>query len=342
MTVTAASTNAYVGTQSPGDLWSLSIDDTAKTFSATNQSASLTYSGTLTALPNGFYKTNITTTSDATLPAGTNGYALEIPGVAVVVSLSGGTGKPVAGVVAGQCPTISSTLTADLINLGHSTYDSTKSESFAVVTATQSGTNYNFTLNSYLLDGTLRTAASGPLPNPGTCSNGVITVPNVPTASGGTVDVTEIAAPNGLYVLDLGRDSLTGIGKGAAIGTTTNIDPSQIGVAMSQSYLGFVFRRNSTPITTFVGFGPGSGTSITGGTYVNRDTDPFNAHGTNFTIDLPNTTGTGLLQGTVTDPNGTHSPFIAVITNSGGKYFLFGITTDTSTATPYAVVLAQQ
>jgi uncharacterized protein YjdB len=343
MTVTAASANSYVGTQSPGDLWLLSLDDSAKTFSATNQSASLTYSGTFTVLPSGFYKTSITTSNDSNLPAGTNGYAMEVPGVALVISLGGSTDKPIAAIVPGPCPTISSTgLNADLINLGHSSYDSTTSESYAAVSATQSGANYNFTVDSYLLDGTLRTTSSGPLPNPGTCTNGVITVPRVPDASGGTSNVTAIAAPNGLYVLDLGRNSITNNGKGGAVGTTTIVDPTQLSTAMGANYLGFLFKRNSTPITTFVGFGPGSGTAITGGTYVNQDSDPFDAHGTTITINLPSVNGEGFLQGTVTDPNGTHNPFVAVITNSGGQYFLFGITTDTSSTTPYAIVLAQQ
>jgi hypothetical protein len=111
---------------------------------------------------------------------------------------------------------------------------------------------------------------------------------------------------------------------------------------MGLNYLGFLFKRNSTPITTFVGFGPGSGNSITGGSFVHQDSDPFSAHGTDITIDLPSANNNGFLQGTVVDSNGTHTPFVAVITNSGGKYFLFGITTDVSTTTPYAILLAQQ
>lgn len=342
MTVTAAGTNSYVGTQSPGDLWTLSVNDAARTFTATNVSASLNYSGTFTALPNGFYSTTITSSGDTSLPTGTNGVALEVPGVALVISLGGASDKPIAAIVAGQCPTISGTLNADLINLGKSTYDSTMSESYAAVAATQSGSNYDITVDSYLLDGTLRTGGSGPLPDPGTCSNGVITVPNVPQDTGGVATVTAVAAPDGLYVLDLGRDSITGTGKGSAVGTTTNITASQISTAMGLNYLGFVFKRNESPITTFVGFGPGSGTSISGGAYANLATDSFSAHGTDITIDLPGLNSNGFLQGTVTDSNGTHTPFVAVITNSGGKYFLFGLTTDTGTSEPYAIVLSQQ
>jgi len=157
-----------------------------------------------------------------------------------------------------------------------------------------------------------------------------------------TRGVTNITDKHGLYAIDLGRDSTDNTGRGGAVGTTTEIDPSQISTAMGVGYLGFVFKRNSTPITTFVGFGPGSGTSITGGAFANQDTDAFNAHGTDITISLPGANDNGFLQGQVTDSNGTHSPFVAIITNSGGKYFLFGITTDTSTTTPYAILLAQQ
>ncbi len=344
LSVTAAgqTTNSYVGTQSPGELWLLSVNDTAKTFSATNQSASLSYAGTFSALPNGFYKTTLTSSTDAALPVGTNGYAVEVPGVALVISLGGGAGKPIAGIVPGQCPTISGALTADLINLGKPTYDSTSSESYASVSATQSGSSYSFNLQSYLLDGTLRTSQSGPLPTTGTCSNGVITVPNVPTGDGGISTVTAIAASNGLYVLDLGHDSVSGDGRGGAVGTTTEIGPTQISAALGLNYLGFVYKRNSTPMTTFVGFGPGSGSSTTGGPFTNQDTDPFGAHGTGITISLPSANSNGFLQGTVTDANGTHTPFVAVITSSGGKYFLFGITTDTSNTTPYAILLEQQ
>ena len=347
LTVTAAgqsqTANSYVGTQSPGDLWLLTVDDAAKTFTAANQSASLSYAGTFSALPNGFYKTTLTSSTDSALPVGTNGYAMEVPGVALVISIGAGADKPIAAIVSGECPMISGTLTGALINLGKSTYDATSSESYASFSATQSGSNYNLSELSYLLDGTLRSSQSGPLPNPGTCSNGVITVPNVPTGSGGASTVTAIAASNGLFILDLGRDSITGNGRGGAVGTSTPIDASQMSVAMSQNYLGFLFKRNSTPITTFVAFqaSPGSGSSLTGGAFTNLDTDAFVAHADDITISLPGANSNGFLEGTVTDANGTHSPFLAVLTSNSGKYFLFGITTDTSTTTPYAILLAQ-
>ncbi|MGZ4816244.1 MAG: Ig-like domain-containing protein [Terriglobales bacterium] len=67
-TLTVTGSHTYLGTQSPGDLWTVSIDDVALTFSAANTSASLNYAGTLTALPNGFYKTTLTASTDPGLP----------------------------------------------------------------------------------------------------------------------------------------------------------------------------------------------------------------------------------------------------------------------------------
>jgi hypothetical protein len=49
--------NNYVGAQSPGDVWLFTLDNTGNTFSAQNQTASLNYAGTTTALPNGFLRT---------------------------------------------------------------------------------------------------------------------------------------------------------------------------------------------------------------------------------------------------------------------------------------------
>jgi hypothetical protein len=345
-----ASSPAYVGTQSPGDKWLFLRDYTAKTFTATNTSPipQLSCSGTLTALPNGFYKTAITASNDPRLPVAANGYALEVPGVALVVSLGGSTDKPIAAITPGPCPMFTSPVNVDVINLGRHTYDSGRTESFAWVIASQSGSDYDFYLNSYLLNGALRAEKSGLLP-PGTCTDGVITIPNVPEPpEEGTHTVTGIAAPNGLFVLDLGRNSITDIGKGAAVGTTTPVGLAGVSAAMSARYLGLLFKRNSTPITSFVGFGPGSGTSITGGTFVNQDTDAFDAHGTNVTIDLVSADSNSFLQGTLTDSLGSHMPLVAVITQSAGKYYIFGLTTDidsnglNSPTMPYAVILVQQ
>ncbi len=340
-TLTVTGSHTYQGTQSPGDLWFLTVDSAGLTFSAVNSSASLNYAGTLAALPNGFYKTTLTASTDPNLPIGTTGYTVEVPGTAVLMSLGGSTDKPIVAITAGPCPTTASisTLTGSLIDIGKSTYDSTQSESYEKISSVLVSGSYKVTQQSFLLDGTQLN--SGSLPD-GTCTNSVINIPNVPQSEGGTANYTAITGPsNGMYVLDMGKNSITQAGEGGAIGSSTPLTGAPLSDAFAQNYFGFLFTRNSTPITNFVGFSPLSGTSINGGTYTNLDTDPFDSHGTSITIDLPATNTNGFLEGTLTDTNGAHTPFVAIITKSAGKYYLFGITTDTSNTTPYVVMLAQ-
>jgi hypothetical protein len=335
ITITATGTaNVYFGTQSPGDVWLFVTIPSAGEFSATDQTSGFTYTGTVQVLPNGFEQTVISASNDPNFPAGSTGYGVEVPGVGAMFTLAGATDKPIALLAQGPCPAISGTATAELVNLGKSSYDSTTSESYATVTATESGSDYNFTLDSYLLAGTLR-SQSGALPQ-GTCSNGIITIPNVPQSGGGTTTVTAAAATNGLYVIDDGPSN------GGSVGSQNFVGSSGLSAALANNFLGVLFKRNSVPISTFVGFGPGSGTSISGGDYVNITTDPFSSHGTDTIIDLPTLNSNGFLQGTITDGDGTHTPFVAIVSNNGNNVFIFGITTDTSTTTPYAVILIQQ
>ena len=336
ISVSASGTaNVYIGTQSQGDVWLFVTNSAASQFSGVNQTTGFQYAGTTTLLPNGFVQTTTQTSSDPNLSVGSVGYGVEVAGVGATFALAGAADKPVALVAQGPCPTFSTPATAQLINLGKSSYDSTASESYATVTATQTASTYNFNLNSYLLDGTLR-SQSGPL-LAGTCTNGIITVPNVPQSGGGTSTVTAVAATNGLYIIDLGP------GKGSAVGSQNFVGSSGVSAALANNFLGFLFKRNSVPITTFVGFGPGSGsgTSITGGAYANITTDAFASHATDVTLDLSTVNTNGFLQGTIVDGGGTHTPFVGMVSNNGGKVFIFGITTDTSTTTPYAVILIQ-
>ena len=333
--ITAAGTaNAYVGISSPGDVWQFVSNTALNQFTAINQTTGAQYTGTTLAqlLPNGLTKTTLTTSTDPNLPAGSVGYGVEVPGVGATFSLGGATDKPVALIPQAPCPTINAPTNIQLVHLGKPDYDSTTSESYDSVTATQVGTNYVITVNSYLLDGTLRAQQSGQLP-PGTCTNGVITFP-------GTT-ITVAAASNGLYLIDLGP------GKGSAIGSQNFVGTAGLNAALNNGFNGYVFKRNGTPRVTFVGFGPGSGTSISGGAYTNIDTDPFANHATDIALNLTTANANGFLQGSLTDSTGTHNPFVGLVTNNAGKYFIFGLTTDISggvmvSTQPYAVMLIQR
>ena len=70
-----------------------------------------------------------------------------------------------------------------------------------------------------------------------------------------------------------------------------------------------------SPNTQMVGFGPGSGTSIAGGTYFNVDADSFNAHGVDRVVTLAaNQTGPGLFPAsTLVFPNEFTNPNFDVV-----------------------------
>jgi hypothetical protein len=92
-----------------------------------------------------------------------------------------------------------------------------------------------------------------------------------------------------------------------------------------------------------VGFGPGAGSSISGGTFANIKTDAFSAHANNITITLAAGPSAGLLTGSVTDVNGVHSPMIVmVMTAKNGKFQILLLTTDTSFTEPYHIFLSQK
>ena len=160
---------------------------------------------------------------------------------------------------------------------------------------------------------------------------------------------------SGLMVIDNG----TGIPAVGIKQPAANIFPSLI---FGGQYLGTVFyandrttscpfpippgcRANPLSATDFVGFGPGSATSISGGIYQNIGSDPFSAHGTNYGITLGTQTSPGLFTGsTLTIGTNTLTNFDAVVGQVNGKFVLFGVTLD-STVTPiqpYAVLLIQQ
>jgi hypothetical protein len=98
------------------------------------------------------------------------------------------------------------------------------------------------------------------------------------------------------------------------------------------------------PTTDAVGFGPGSGNSISGGVYSNIDTDPFSAHATDYVISLGAQTSPGLFPGgTLTVRSQTLQTFDVVVGQVNGKFVLLGVTLDNSAPIqPYVVLLIQQ
>ncbi|MEA3493495.1 MAG: hypothetical protein U9R38_03805 [Candidatus Margulisiibacteriota bacterium] len=88
-------TYTYLGTQSPGDVWSWVIG--TGTFTGTNETTSMTYEGTFVSLASGFLKATITSANDPNVP--TDGtavfYCLEFPNTMLLVGSGGVNENPI-------------------------------------------------------------------------------------------------------------------------------------------------------------------------------------------------------------------------------------------------------
>ena len=100
---------AYRGTQAPGDVWTYALGTTS--FSATNETLGYDYAGTLGNLDNGYLRLTVTTSNDPDLAGQlpTAAYAVEVPGVALVVKPADPDGNVIVCVAVGQTPTTATT-----------------------------------------------------------------------------------------------------------------------------------------------------------------------------------------------------------------------------------------
>ena len=113
--------DVYKGTQSPGDVWTWNLDKEQKHMTASwdhgtfdNSADDVSIEGTFETLPSGFLKVTITKATPVTDEIKTDGtawfYALEIPGMALVVKPEGSIkGDIIAMVSQGECADIPGT-----------------------------------------------------------------------------------------------------------------------------------------------------------------------------------------------------------------------------------------
>jgi hypothetical protein len=145
-------TTAYLGTQSPGDVWSWTFDNGS--FTATNDTLQHNYTGTSQDLPSGFKKLTISTTDDANVTVGSAGYALEIPGVALLVKPAGGDAvKPIIATTIGADPS-GAIMACNYIVVPHAGWDCTQEEAFGTAVFTKGTDHWTGDITHYLLDGT--------------------------------------------------------------------------------------------------------------------------------------------------------------------------------------------
>ena len=346
----------YVGAQAPGDVWQLGISHTSATTGTmgfqdqgSNGLAGPlggTHSLQFSTFPNGFIRGIIGFFS---------GTAVEVPGDMVLFvppvggRLVGSASDRVVVAAANTCPQLTATTNYQFVALADEDFDLTK-DAYGLLAVTQTGGNsYNFAFNSLTLEGVTGTSStlSGL-----SCDSNLKVFSS--TSTTGIISTVAISA-DGVVVLDNG----TGI---PAVGIQQPAANLPATVILDAQYLGTVFFANdkvlticpgipnpcrTTPAaaTDLVGFGPGSSTSISGGTYQNISSDPFSNHGTSYGITLGTQIRPGLFTGgTLAIGTNTLTNFDAVVGQVNNKFVLFGVTLD-STASPiqpYALLLIQQ
>ncbi|MBL6447355.1 hypothetical protein JMN32_13635 [Fulvivirga sp. 29W222] len=155
----------YVGTQSPGDVWTWNLDKeqghmTASwdygTFDDTSDDISI--EGTFEALPSGFLKVTITNVEPGNEEIPTDGtawfYALEIPDMAMIIKPEGSIkGDIIAMVPEGDCANIPGAYNYILTAPGgQSDFDPITDEAFGYVEFAASGNGYDISGYKFSLD----------------------------------------------------------------------------------------------------------------------------------------------------------------------------------------------
>lgn len=155
----------YKGTQSPGDVWTWALDKEQGHMTASwdygtfdDTSDDITVEGTFEELPSGFFKVSITKAVPSTDEIPTDGtawfYALEIPGMAMVIKPEGSIkGDIISMVPQGDCADIPGTYNYVVSAPGErSTYDPITQEAFGYLEVTNSGASFSLSGYKFSLD----------------------------------------------------------------------------------------------------------------------------------------------------------------------------------------------
>jgi hypothetical protein len=155
----------YKGTQSPGDVWSWSLDNEQKHMIASwdygtfdDTSDDLEIEGTFEKLPSGFLKVTITKVTPVSNEILTDGsawfYALEIPGMAMIVKPEGSIkGDLIAMIPEGDCPTIEGKYNYVISAPGdRSSYNPITDEAFGTIDMTATGSGFSISGYKFSLD----------------------------------------------------------------------------------------------------------------------------------------------------------------------------------------------
>ncbi|OGB90596.1 hypothetical protein A2625_03540 [candidate division WOR-1 bacterium RIFCSPHIGHO2_01_FULL_53_15] len=305
---TRTGTYSYLGTQSPGDVWSWTIGE--GTFICTNETQGRYYGGSFTTYTSGFSKAVISATNDPDVPTdgSATAYFLEYPNTMLLAMPTGSDNVIVCAASAATAPSAGQ---YNFVQIPSPSWTST-SQSYGTAEASVSGGLYTFNVNKYDLSGNLveTTVEAGY-----SFSNGRLTK----AGSGLQIFMT----PSGAFMGDNGPGS--GGFAGAAKQTV-----SAIAIA-AKEYRGVLFSYNvgtHHDLIEAVGAEPisGSSNSLSGFIYDNVESG---ARQTNtVTLEIGSQLGNGIVPGIMHYIDGTSDDFDMVVSTLSGKYIILGIATN--------------
>ena len=318
----SALSHNYLGTQAPGDVWSWQLTDT--TFTATNETLGKHYSGDKTNLSTGFMKLTVTSSDDSGVTAGQAGYALELPGTALLIKPIGDDTKP--PIVASSLGTnpAGPQVKFNFVAVGKQGYDVTNDHAYGQVTFDVVGTHYDGPVVQWNIAGTALPGDTAHFIG----DHGLMTDLNGP---GGTT-ATGAMTPSGVCAIDYGPNA------GGVIGVkqpAANIDLVDLA---SRHFKGYLIDQGKTQCVDVTSNGDGTlhgkGYSLAGGV----ETGTFDGGG-GPTISFTAQPNPGEVKVRLAFGNGFED-MAAAINVVGGKYmmFCFGVGQD---GVPYNVVLVE-
>lgn len=303
----ANASNAYLGTQSPGDVWSYSFD--GATFTASNDTLSHNYAGTVEDLPSGFKKLTVTSSNDGNVVLGSAGYALDLPGVALLVKPAGdrNTVKPIIATSIGSDPA-NNTLNVNWITVPHAGWDCTTEEAFGTAVFTKGTDHWSGDITHFLLDGS---AGSANGHGSFTCTDGHLVL------DGGTAQGA--LTPAGMAFID------NGPGLGGLVGVPVPAQDVNWADFATHEFRGLMMQSGKTECVWIQPKGDGD---LRGGGYQNdagiesntTNQDPQSG----VTLHFLGQPSHGILRIDVTSHDGTDQ-VVMIVSKVNGKYVGFAL-----------------
>ncbi|MBS1706761.1 MAG: hypothetical protein JST40_12895 [Armatimonadetes bacterium] len=302
------SSQVFVGTQQPGDVWQWELG--TSTFTASNETRSFNYAGAVELLPSGFSKLTMASSNDDQVPVDSVAYAVEIPGTCLLVKPADTDGAaPVIATAVGANPT-ANTFSMNWVTVPSATF-TMQDDAFGIANFTKTETGYDLAIDYGRLDHT------GPL-NQGMGTtlleqDGRYVVQDVNVVFG--------LQRSGVFVGDKGPDM------GGIIGMQVPTTPITWSDVTTKSYIGMLVRRGRTQLVaahtgtdpqTLAGSALASESEIASGV----STDPERGVVLSHNADFSN--GLFKVDLTSTDPGSQPEVLYFIVGEVDGKFVVFG------------------